>query len=227
MLKVKQLGRRLVSVIGAAAISLSLLSGINLTKPAEVKAATVSDLSANQITTNMGLGWNLGNSLESTGRGSSSNITAFETYWGNPVVTESLIKAVKAKGFSTIRIPVSWYEHVSYDNGNYTIDSKWLARVKQVVDYAYNNDMYVIINVHHENWINRSDFASSYSSMSAELKAIWKQIATYFSEYDQRLIFEGMTSISALLAAKEQMINDRPILEILFDKEKKQKKAPN
>ncbi len=192
MLKVKQLGRRLVSVIGAAAISLSLLSGINLTKPAEVKAATVSDLSANQITTNMGLGWNLGNSLESTGRGSSSNITDFETYWGNPVVTESLIKAVKAKGFSTIRIPVSWYEHVSYDNGNYTIDSKWLARVKQVVDYAYNNDMYVIINVHHENWINRSDFASSYSSMSAELKAIWKQIATYFSEYDQRLIFEGM-----------------------------------
>ncbi|MBQ5676016.1 MAG: cellulase family glycosylhydrolase [Lachnospiraceae bacterium] len=137
MLKVKQLGRRLVSVIGAAAISLSLLSGINLTKPAEVKAATVSDLSANQITTNMGLGWNLGNSLESTGRGSSSNITDFETYWGNPVVTESLIKAVKAKGFSTIRIPVSWYEHVSYDNGNYTIDSKWLARVKQVVDYAY------------------------------------------------------------------------------------------
>lgn len=193
MLKVTKLGKRLVALAGVAALSLSLLTGITLQKPVEVKAATtVANLSASQITQNMGLGWNLGNSLESIGRGSSSNITDFETYWGNPVVTESLIKAVKAKGFKTIRIPVSWYEHVSYANGNYTIDSKWLARVKQVVDYAYNNDMYVILNVHHENWINRGDFASSYGSMSAELKAIWKQIATYFSNYDQRLIFEGM-----------------------------------
>ncbi len=191
MTKSKKLGKKILSFLGAAVLAVSLLSGVDHASSMQTQAASRT-MTASEITTNMGLGWNLGNSLDATGRGSSSNIKDFETYWGNPVVTQSLINTVKAKGFNTIRIPVSWYEHVSYNNGNYTIDTKWLARVKEVVDYAYNNNMYVILNIHHENWINRSDFASSYNAMSKELIPIWKQIATYFSNYDQRLIFEGM-----------------------------------
>lgn len=147
-------------------------------------------LSADDIVEEMGVGWNLGNSLDAYGAG--NNVWGHETYWGNPGVTEDLIMTVKNKGFNTIRVPVTWYEHITYNNGVYTIDPAWFSRVKEVVDYAYNNEMYVIINIHHEQWINRSDLANSYDAMSAELKQVWKQIAEYFADYDQRLIFEGM-----------------------------------
>lgn len=154
-------------------------------------ASAASLMSAAAITEDMGVGWNLGNSLDSTGSGTYSDITQYERQWGNPVVTQSLIDTVKAKGFNTIRVPVSWYQHLSSD-GKYTIDSNWLARVKEVVDYAYNQDMYVILNIHHEEWINRSDFSSAGSAMETQLRAVWLQIADYFSDYGQRLIFEGM-----------------------------------
>lgn len=160
-------------------------------------------LGANEITEEMGAGWNLGNSLDSTGFSNTSayksgnyDITRFEKYWGNPVVTKDLIDAVKAKGFDTIRIPTTWYENVTVtenENGKiYTINEKWLNRVKEVVDYAYENDMYVILNLHHEEWINRSDFPNAYDEMSEKLKQLWTQIATFFADYDQHLIFEGM-----------------------------------
>lgn len=191
MKSTKGIGKKILSFVSAVAISVSLLSGMSGETMMTVQAATKT-VTAAEITEDMGLGWNLGNSLDATGRGSSNTITDFETYWGNPVVTQSLIDTVKAKGFQTVRIPVSWYEHISYNNGNYTIDQKWLARVKEVVDYAYNEDLYVILNIHHEEWINRSDFEYSYSAMSKQLKKVWKQIATYFADYDQRLIFEGM-----------------------------------
>lgn len=140
----------------------------------------------------MGVGWNLGNSLDSHIEGKSwESIYQYETQWGNPVVTESLIKTVQAKGFNTVRIPVTQYQHISSD-GSYTIDPEWMARVKEVVDYAYNNGMYVILNIHHETWINRSDFSYAGSAMETELRAVWKQIAAEFKDYGQRLIFEGM-----------------------------------
>ena len=159
-------------------------------------SVSAAEMTADQITEEMGLGWNIGNSLDATP--STSDVTKHETAWGNPVVTQELIDAVKAKGFNTIRVPITWYPHVTEENGTYTIDPAWLARVKEVVDYAYNQDMYVILNVHHENWINRSDFTTAYDEMSAKLTQIWEQIATYFKDYDQHLIFEGMNEPRAV-----------------------------
>ena len=146
-------------------------------------------MAAEDITENMSIGWNIGNSLDSTGYG--------ETSWGNPKVTQELIDTVKAKGFNTIRIPTTWYQNVTTttdENGKpvYTINEQWMQRVKEVVDYAYNQGMYVILNLHHEEWINRSDFPNAYDEMSERLKQMWTQIATYFKDYDQHLIFEGM-----------------------------------
>lgn len=154
-----------------------------------IEASAQTVYSADDIVEDMGLGWNLGNSLDATGEGGANGQ---ETSWGNPWVTEDLIKAVKAKGFNTVRVPVSWYKNITVENGKYTINADWFARVKEVVDYAYNNGMYVILNIHHEDWINRADLASSYSVMSTELKQVWTQIAEYFADYDQHLIFEGM-----------------------------------
>ena len=86
-------------------------------------------------------GWNLGNQLESNSDGTPS-----ETAWGNPVITENLIKQVKAQGFKSIRIPVSYLSKMI--RPDYTIDSKWLDRVQEVVDMCIDNGLYAIINVH-------------------------------------------------------------------------------
>jgi aryl-phospho-beta-D-glucosidase BglC (GH1 family) len=180
--------KKALSTLMACTLTVSALGVPTLSS--SVSAASV--ISADQITEEMGLGWNIGNSLDSTSSSTYTDITKYETAWGNPVVTQELIDTVKAKGFNTIRIPTTWYQHVTNNNGTYTIDSAWLERVKQVVDYAYNQGMYVILNIHHEEWINRSDFSTAYDEMSPELTQIWTQIATYFKDYDQHLIFEGM-----------------------------------
>ncbi len=177
----------------AATVSVACLVPFAAMMPSSAEAVLTSD----EITQEMGLGFNIGNSLDSTGYGNYDNITSFETSWGNPAVTQELVDTIKAKGFDSVRIPTSWFQHVTKttdSNGNpvYTIDERWLARVKEVVDYAYQQDMYVILNLHHEEWINRSDFATAYEEMSPQLKQMWTQIATYFADYDQHLIFEGM-----------------------------------
>ena len=179
----------------AAALSAACLVPFAAMMPVDADAADV--MSALEITQEMGLGFNIGNSLDSTGYGNYDDITSFEKSWGNPAVTKEMVDTIKAKGFDSVRIPTSWFRHVTKttdENGNpvYTIDSRWLERVKEVVDYAYQQGMYVILNLHHEEWINRSDFATAYEEMSPQLKQMWTQIATYFADYDQHLIFEGM-----------------------------------
>ena len=141
----------------------------------------------------MGLGWNLGNSLDATG-GSGLDT---ETSWSNPKTTQALIDKVKSLGFNTVRVPVSWGKHVSGDN--YTIDSAWLARVKEVVDYCYKNDMYVILNIHHDTKSSASASgagyyprSSAYSSSEKFVTSVWSQMAEYFKDYDYHLIFETL-----------------------------------
>lgn len=178
--------KRIVSISAAA---VCMLSALGTTPINSDKAIAASDIMTPfEITENMQIGWNLGNTLDSTGKSDKPGLSS-ETAWGNPKASQELINAVKAKGFNTLRIPITWYQHLDENN---VIDEEWLGRVKEVVDYAYSQDMYVIINLHHENWINRRDFATAYDEMSAKLKTIWTQIATYFSDYDQRLIYEGL-----------------------------------
>lgn len=179
-----------------------------------VSAAGEGVLTSAEIMRDMGLGWNLGNSLDANGRGSGQNIYSYETCWGNPVVSRSLIDAVKARGFNTIRIPTTWYEHMG-SGPDYTIDAAWMSRVREVVDYAIDNDMYVILNIHHEPWINRSDFGNAYYSISPALKAVWEQIATEFKDYDQHLIFEGMNEPRAEGAGDEWWTTDSAKLDTI------------
>lgn len=128
------------------------------------------------------IGWNLGNSLDATGNGYNS-----ETSWGNPIVTKELIDTVREAGFDAVRIPTTWFNHSDSD---LNVDDAWFERVHEVVDYAYNEGMYVILNVHHENW--NDPYEDSYKAASNKLKNLWKQIANEFKDYGSRLIFEGM-----------------------------------
>ncbi|GHV37737.1 hypothetical protein AGMMS49546_06490 [Spirochaetia bacterium] len=133
-------------------------------------------------------GWNLGNSLDSHGLQSKTrDPRTFETYWGNPIVSEELIRKVRAAGFRTIRIPVTWYEHMDKRN---KVDKAWMDRVQQVVDYCINSGFYVILNVHHDPWYTPEN--RNMNTALATMRALWTQIAERFADYDRHLLFEGM-----------------------------------
>lgn len=159
-------------------------------RPVSAHAEELTGMSAKEITDLMGLGWNLGNTFDATG-GRKGDPTSHETSWGNPVTEAALIQRVKEAGFNTIRIPVTWYRQLSTD-GSFTIDEAFMARVKEVVDMAYDQGLFVIINMHHEEWLNCATLDTDYEQIGMQLAAIWKQIAATFADYDQHLIFEGM-----------------------------------
>ena len=159
------------------------------TEPAP--AATKGD--SVKFSQNLMPGWNLGNQLEANSGGTPS-----ETAWGNPVITEKLIKQVKAQGFKSIRIPVSYISKIGA-GPNYTIDSKWLDRVQEVVDMCIDNGLYAIINIHGDGyysikggWLLCGESASEQKTIKAKYKKVWEQIAKRFKNYDDHLVFESM-----------------------------------
>jgi endoglucanase len=126
-------------------------------------------------------GWNLGNTMEAGG----------ETYWQNTVTSQAIIDFVKKCGFNAVRIPVSWTYGMSSD-GKYTIDPTRIARVKQIVDYVINDNMYAIINIHYDQgWLESHCTTADKEAVNAQQKALWKQIAIYFRDYDEHLLFAG------------------------------------
>lgn len=139
----------------------------------------------------MKAGYNLGNSLDALNKGKGFYPDS-ETLWSNPKVTKEQIAKIKELGFTSIRIPVSYYNHLD-ENGN--IDPDWLARVKAVVDYAYEYDFYIIINVHHDAGMDKNlhwifSDVNTYEDDLAKIKNLWSQIAPYFKDYDNKLLFE-------------------------------------
>lgn len=150
--------------------------------------------SAKDIVSDIKVGWNLGNTFDS--KNDSQSKKTDETSWGNPKTTKAMIDSVKSAGFNAIRIPVTWYNHM---DSSYKIDSAWMSRVKEVVDWAYDDGLYIIINTHHdEDWID----VNSTSSSSA-IKTIWEQIGNEFKDYDYHLIFEGMNELRTVGSANE------------------------
>ena len=158
-----------------------------------LKKSNFKDTTAMKIVKDMKIGWNLGNTLDSVHWESGNNLPTrasdFETAWGNPVTTKKMIDTIKAAGFNTLRVPVTWFQHTG-DAPNYKIDKAWLDRVQQVVDYGIDNNMYVIINLHHEDWHFPSK--QNLPTAKAKLQKIWEQIADRFKNYDEHLIFEAM-----------------------------------
>lgn len=186
---------RLRSMFIAAVLVGTVVAG-SFTAPFSVQAAkkdttSFEDLNQSQIVEAMGPGWNLGNQLESV----TDNVPE-ETNWGNPVITEKLIQSVKAAGFKSIRIPVSYFAKID-DDKDYTIDSKWLGRVQEVVDYCIKNDLYAVINIHGDGY-NTIDGSwllcngKNQTEIKKKYKKVWKQIAERFKNYDEHLLFESM-----------------------------------
>ncbi|MDE6619624.1 MAG: glycoside hydrolase family 5 protein [Lachnospiraceae bacterium] len=150
----------------------------------------MESLSAMDIVNDMRIGWNIGNTLDSTRTDIAGDELPyqFETAWGNPQATQELIDAVLDAGFNVIRIPVSWTNHIGPEP-EYLITESWMERVQEVVDYAYNKGAYVILNIHHEDW--NYPYYDNLDRAAAEMEAVWGQIAEVFRDYDEHLIFEG------------------------------------
>ena len=140
------------------------------------------------------VGWNLGNSLDGYNEGLANHMDS-ETCWGNPRVEKWMIDAVKSAGFNTVRIPVRWYPHVEDQNTMAEIKVEWLNRVKEVIDYCIDNDMYVILNTHHEDWLESHPLESEAETVLMKERNLWTAIATFFKDYDERLIFSGTNEV--------------------------------
>ena len=144
----------------------------------------IRDISSMELIKEMNIGWNLGDTMDSPGTGKFSEISS-----GNPLTKKAMIDKVREAGFNTLRIPVTWQQHMG-PAPDYIIDKAWLDRVQEVVNYGIADGMYVIINMHHEDWhclyYDKADAAID------QLKKAWLQIADRFENYDEHLIFEGM-----------------------------------
>lgn len=177
---------------------LSLLTSSALTIQAQITET------ATDAVKNMGLGWNLGNTLDANvGNGTDFEAASYwgqqgvdsETCWGQNTTTPELISMMKNAGFGSIRVPVTWYNHMDKD-GN--VDKAWMARVHEVVDYVIDNGLYCVLNVHHDtgagssgfkHWIQASE--DNYTQNRARFEKLWQQIAEEFKNYGKELVFEG------------------------------------
>lgn len=189
--------KKIISAITAAALILSLsaceknieetnqnISSAELIAEAAEKTRPLGemrDISSAELIAEMGAGWNLGNTMDADGG---------ETAWGNPVTTKEMIDEVRNAGFNTLRIPTTWDRHMG-EAPDYTVDEEWINRVEEIVGYALENDMYVILNTHHETkWIKPQ--YDGLEDVKVQFTALWTQIAEHFKDYGDHLIFEGL-----------------------------------
>jgi endoglucanase len=158
---------------------------------AGISSAGMRNISSMDLVRDMGIGWNLGNTLDSVGG---------ETAWGNPLTTQAMIQAVATAGFRSIRIPVTWRDHFGAAP-DYVIDATWMNRVQQIVDWVMAAGLHAIINLHHDGggdisagaWIRTA--STNYTGVIQEYQALWSQIAQRFQSYPDRLIFESMNEV--------------------------------
>ena len=156
-------------------------------------------LTAVEVVSAIRAGWNLGNTLDATGGSASSTVLQLETLWIKTQTTKANVDALKDAGFNAIRIPVSWAKCA---DANYIIRADWMARVKEIVDYAVANDMYILLNTHHDEDLFKFMNADVDKSLIA-FRKIWEQIAEAFKNYDEKLIFEGLNEPRTKGSSKE------------------------
>lgn len=157
-----------------------------------IKQYEIPDNEAMAFVKKMGIGWNLGNTFDANDDNwGSRDELMMEKAWVGVLTKQEMITDVHAAGFNTLRLPVSWHNHV--DKETFEISEKWLNRVQEVVDYAINDGMYVILNTHHDVY---PEFYyptnEHYETSSKYIKNIWTQLAERFKDYDEHLIFESM-----------------------------------
>lgn len=161
----------------------------------DTKSKAFTEIKARDAVREMKTGWNLGNTLDATGAGNSLES---QLSWGQPYTTKAMIDGLAASGIKTLRIPISWSRHII--DPDYTIDPAWMSRVKEIVDWALEDGLYVIINIHHDNFGADSKMpplagfyptTENFENSANFVCNTWAQISQAFNNgYDEHLIFE-------------------------------------
>lgn len=189
--------RKLMSILLAASI---MFAAVFLNNPIECKAAGPT---ARDIFYAIGIGWNLGNSLDAhhakSVKAGEPNLSQ-ETIWGQPKVTKEQIDYVASLGFNAIRVPVTWYNHSYRDEaGTLHVRKEWLARVKEVVNYCLADNLYVFMDTHHDGSLIYAGVSDNeFVQVKADAAALWREIATYFADSDYKLVFESYNEVDNL-----------------------------
>ena len=180
---------------GDAAVTLKVSQAAN-DKPIDPGTGEENDATAR--TAELGLGWNMGNHFDAY-----SNGVASETAWGGTPATQATFNGVKAAGFTSVRIPVTWLGHIG-EAPEYTLDQAWLDRVYEVVGFAENAGLNVILNTHHDedhgdgHWLNLAGAVNSEDTntqIKEEIAAVWTQIADKFKEKGDFLMLESFNEL--------------------------------
>lgn len=197
--------KRIFAVVLAVIIS---LGGLFVTVKDELLYPSYEMTDSIKFAQSLGRGWNLGNTMDACEKFSSEKAgLETETMWGNPETTKELFAYVKECGFDSIRIPITWAQHLG-DAPDYTIDKAWLDRVNTMVDWCYELDMKVIINVHHDDafWLITDN---AHKEQSTEiLTKIWAQLCERFKNYDENLVFDVMNEPRVANAEDEWQGNE-------------------
>lgn len=159
-----------------------------------VGQSDIPDSEAMEFVRNMKAGWNLGNTLDAFTGNESAGLSS-EQSWGMVPTTNEIVAAIKEAGFGTIRIPVTWHNHLEKEEGSdsFSINSDWLDRVQEVVDYGIGNGLYVIINIHHDTAENVYYPDSAHYEQSEQyIRTVWTAVSGRFRDYGDHLIFESM-----------------------------------
>ena len=156
-----------------------------------MKAFAIPENEALRFSANLKAGWNLGNTFDAQDAGKGNPNRDYETYWSGAKTSRELIHAIKSAGFNVIRIPVSWHNHIT--GAGWEIDGLWMNRIKEVAQWIADEDMYFIINIHHDNSVEYLYPDNEHYQQSEEyVTAVWSQIAKAFSDFDDHCIFESM-----------------------------------
>ncbi|SDZ05439.1 Aryl-phospho-beta-D-glucosidase BglC, GH1 family [Evansella caseinilytica] len=142
-------------------------------------------------------GWNLGNTLDAV---------PTEGSWNNPPVEEQTFDDIKAAGFKSIRLPVTWDSHIG-SGPNYEIDEGWMDRVEEVTDWALARDFYVVLNVHHDSWLWVNNMGTDHTGTLDKFGKVWTQIADRFKDKSDRLIFEIINEPTGMSAYQLNVVN--------------------
>lgn len=189
----KRLTGIMLSGIMLAAASSPLPDETKITQLNVSAAESMREISTMELVRDMGIGINLGNTFDACGdwiaQWSDSSTQAYETAWGSPVITKDIIQGYADEGFGVLRIPVAWSNRMA-DDGTYTIDQQWMARVTEVVNWTLDAGMYAIVNIHWDNgWVNK--FPDNKDECMKRFEKMWTQISDNFKDYGDHLMFEA------------------------------------
>ncbi|MFC9685039.1 cellulase family glycosylhydrolase [Streptomyces sp. NPDC056948] len=197
--------RRMAGLLMALLVILGMAGSTALAAPGGTAQQTGSTVRVPHRATDavaaMQPSWNLGNTLDAI---------PDETSWGNPKATRELFRTIRAQGFRSVRIPVTWNDHHSA-TAPYTFDAAYMSRVRQVVDWAQAENLYVVLNVHHDSWQWISKIATNHDNVVARFNALWTQISAAFRDEPRTLLLEGVnepTFDDATAAQKTQFMDE-------------------